>query len=369
MANICCTEHLPSLANQDYMDNIRELNDRLDMVKDIARPGCSYEPIDDEDLQFGDSATSSDVLKHSLVDDHPLLRLKKCSNNGKGKRNDNNFVSLEGPFGSLVVPHILPEPLFSWSLIGLFSCSSFIDSLPVKDIARPGCSYEGTKIETVVYADSDHAGYPVDQKSTSGIYTFVGCCLTSWFSKKQTALAISTIESEYVIAGKALNGKTRNKPKELLPYGMLLTRLFKHAVSVSPELAFDHYLSHDRAMHLLAPHYERKTRSDNGKKRPRKSMTSSPSSNHHFLSLPLDSIGDENDDESFHSHYYSSSQNISSSSNVVLRVCQNIPHESQDLNTYLSETINIQTQQRDAHCDGLKSIGQSIKDMMRGKRH
>ncbi|GJU03974.1 hypothetical protein Tco_1114312 [Tanacetum coccineum] len=60
--------------------------------------------------------------------------------------------------------------------------------------------------------------------------------------------------------------KIRNKPKELLPYGMLLTRLFKHAVSVSPELAFDHFLSHDRAMYPLAPNYERKTRADRGKK-------------------------------------------------------------------------------------------------------
>ncbi|GJV75437.1 retrovirus-related pol polyprotein from transposon TNT 1-94 [Tanacetum coccineum] len=62
---------------------------------------------------------------------------------------------------------------------------------------------KGTGIETIVYADSDHAGDYVDQKSTSGICTFVGCCLTSWFSKKQTALAISTIEAEYVSAGKA----------------------------------------------------------------------------------------------------------------------------------------------------------------------
>ncbi|GKF74816.1 hypothetical protein Tco_0224260 [Tanacetum coccineum] len=37
----------------------------------------------------------------------------------------------------------------------------------------------------------------------SGICTFVGCCLTSWFSKKQSALAISTIEAEYVSARKA----------------------------------------------------------------------------------------------------------------------------------------------------------------------
>nr|GEW55105.1 retrovirus-related Pol polyprotein from transposon TNT 1-94 [Tanacetum cinerariifolium] len=31
----------------------------------------------------------------------------------------------------------------------------------------------------------------------------MGCCLTSWFAKKQTSLAISTTEAEYVSAGKA----------------------------------------------------------------------------------------------------------------------------------------------------------------------
>ncbi|GJZ47425.1 retrovirus-related pol polyprotein from transposon TNT 1-94 [Tanacetum coccineum] len=62
---------------------------------------------------------------------------------------------------------------------------------------------KGTGIETVVYADSDHAGDYVERKSTSGISTFVGYCLTSWFSKKQIALAISTTKAEYVSAGKA----------------------------------------------------------------------------------------------------------------------------------------------------------------------
>nr|GEV88863.1 reverse transcriptase domain-containing protein [Tanacetum cinerariifolium] len=169
----------------------------------------------------------------------------------------------------------------------------------------------GTGIETVVYADSDHVGDYVDRKSTSGICTFVRCCLTSWFSKKQTALAISTTEAEY-------------------------------------------------------------TRSDHGKKRPRELNTSSSSStttqNHPSSSLLLDAIIDENNDESFHSNSSSPYQNISSSSNVVPRVRQNLPHESHDLNTYLSETINIQTQQRDAHRNGFGSIGQAIKDMMSGKR-
>ncbi|GJT91659.1 hypothetical protein Tco_1080504 [Tanacetum coccineum] len=99
--------------------------------------------------------------------------------------------------------------------------------------------------------------------------------------------------------------KTRSKPKELLPYGMLLTRLFKHVVSVFPELAIDRYTSHDRVMHPLAPHFKRKARSDCGKKRHRESNASSSSTtlNHPSSFHPLDDTLDENDDETFHSNF------------------------------------------------------------------
>nr|GEV92664.1 hypothetical protein [Tanacetum cinerariifolium] len=56
--------------------------------------------------------------------------------------------------------------------------------------------------------------------------------------------------------------KTQSKPNQVLPYGMLLTRLFKHVMSVFPDLAINRYILHDRVMHPLAPDYERKTRSD-----------------------------------------------------------------------------------------------------------
>ncbi|GJY51059.1 hypothetical protein Tco_0441906 [Tanacetum coccineum] len=62
---------------------------------------------------------------------------------------------------------------------------------------------KGKGVETILYVDSDHAGDDVDLKSISGVCTFMGCCLTSWFTKKQTALAISTTEAEYVSAEKA----------------------------------------------------------------------------------------------------------------------------------------------------------------------
>nr|GEV17406.1 copia protein [Tanacetum cinerariifolium] len=71
--------------------------------------------------------------------------------------------------------------------------------------------YRGTGIETVVYANSDHAVDYVDRKSTSGVCTFMRCCLTSWFAKKQRTLAISTIEAEYVSARKGMSTSTMDE--------------------------------------------------------------------------------------------------------------------------------------------------------------
>nr|GEW80191.1 copia protein [Tanacetum cinerariifolium] len=62
---------------------------------------------------------------------------------------------------------------------------------------------KGAIIETIVYDDSDQEVNYVDRKSTSGVCTFTGCCLTSWFAKKQIALAISTTKAEYVSVRKA----------------------------------------------------------------------------------------------------------------------------------------------------------------------
>ncbi|GJS13832.1 hypothetical protein Tco_0408304 [Tanacetum coccineum] len=74
----------------------------------------------------------------------------------------------------------------------------------IKETTHLGLWYpKGTGVETIIYANSNHVGDYVDSKSTSSVCTFMVCCLTSWFSKKQTALAISATEAEYVFAGKA----------------------------------------------------------------------------------------------------------------------------------------------------------------------
>ncbi|XP_073294570.1 secreted RxLR effector protein 161-like [Primulina huaijiensis] len=51
------------------------------------------------------------------------------------------------------------------------------------------------------YSDADYAGCKLDRKSTSGFCQFFGDRLISWFSKKQTSIATSTAEVEYLAAG------------------------------------------------------------------------------------------------------------------------------------------------------------------------
>nr|GFA43732.1 uncharacterized mitochondrial protein AtMg00810-like [Tanacetum cinerariifolium] len=52
----------------------------------------------------------------------------------------------------------------------------------------------------VAYSDSDYAGASLDRKSTTGGCQSLGCRLISWQCKKQTFVATSSTEAEYVAA-------------------------------------------------------------------------------------------------------------------------------------------------------------------------
>ncbi|GJS91213.1 hypothetical protein Tco_0773849 [Tanacetum coccineum] len=54
--------------------------------------------------------------------------------------------------------------------------------------------------DLVAYFDSDYVGASLDKKSTTGGCQFLGCRLISWQCKKQTVVASSSIEAEYVAA-------------------------------------------------------------------------------------------------------------------------------------------------------------------------
>ena len=64
-----------------------------------------------------------------------------------------------------------------------------------------GLKYEANqKINLEGYVDSDWAGIAIDRKSTLGRCFSVGLGVSSWFRKKQSCVALSTTEAEYVAA-------------------------------------------------------------------------------------------------------------------------------------------------------------------------
>ncbi|GKE00033.1 hypothetical protein Tco_1388016, partial [Tanacetum coccineum] len=164
---------------------------------------------------FNQSKYIKDMLKKfGLEDSKPMKTLMSLDTKlTKDKECESvDSTKYRGMIGSLLyLTASRPNIMFSFCLCARFQedpKTSHLEAVKrifryIKGTMHLGLWYpNGTGIETIVYADSNHAGDYVDRKSTTGICTFVGCCLTSWFSKKQTALAISTTKAEYVSAKK-----------------------------------------------------------------------------------------------------------------------------------------------------------------------
>nr|GFB27440.1 hypothetical protein [Tanacetum cinerariifolium] len=74
--------------------------------------------------------------------------------------------------------------------------------------------------DLVAYSDSDYAGASLDRKSTTGGCQFLGCRLISWQCKKQTVVATSSTEAEYVVAASGC-AQVLWMQNQLLDYGIL----------------------------------------------------------------------------------------------------------------------------------------------------
>ncbi|GKC46376.1 putative ribonuclease H-like domain-containing protein [Tanacetum coccineum] len=81
--------------------------------------------------------------------------------------------------------------------------------------------------DLVANTDSDYAGASLDRKSTTGGCQFLGCRLISWQCKKQTVVANSTTEAEYVAASSCC-GQVLWIQNQLLDYGynFMHTKIF-----------------------------------------------------------------------------------------------------------------------------------------------
>ncbi|GJZ63280.1 retrovirus-related pol polyprotein from transposon TNT 1-94 [Tanacetum coccineum] len=192
----------------------------------------------------------------------PMSSETKLTRNEEGEPIDD--TKYRGMIGSLLYLTVsLPDIMFSVCLCARFQeapKTSHLEAVKrifryIKGTSHLGLWYpRGTGLETIVYADSDHTGDYVDRKSTSGVCTFLGCCLTSWMSKKQTALAILTTEAEYVSARKACQEALWMK-QTLVDYEVKLNDVpvlcdNKGAIDLSKNLVL-----HSRTKHIEIRHH------------------------------------------------------------------------------------------------------------------
>ncbi|GJW77038.1 retrovirus-related pol polyprotein from transposon TNT 1-94 [Tanacetum coccineum] len=201
-----CDEFAKIMHDEFEMSMMGELNFFL---------GLQIKQMEDG-IFFNQSKYIKEMLKKFGLEDSKPMKTPMSSDTKLTKDEECESVDstkYRGMIGSLLyLTASRPDIMFSVCLCARFQEAPKTSHLEaVKRIFRynKGTTHlglwypKGTGIETIVYANSDHVGDYVNRKSTSGICTFVGCCLTSWFSKKQTTLAISTTEAEYVSAGKA----------------------------------------------------------------------------------------------------------------------------------------------------------------------
>ncbi|GJS34583.1 putative ribonuclease H-like domain-containing protein [Tanacetum coccineum] len=86
---------------------------------------------------------------------------------------------------------------------------SMIRSLMYLTASRPDIMFADSLLELITYTDSDYAGATLDRKSTTGGCQLLGNRLISWQCKKQTVVATSTTEAEYVAAANCCGQRKR----------------------------------------------------------------------------------------------------------------------------------------------------------------
>nr|GEX44897.1 ribosomal protein L7Ae/L30e/S12e/Gadd45 [Tanacetum cinerariifolium] len=147
------------------------------------------------------------------------------------------------------------------------------------------------------------------------------------------------------------------EPRLIMPYGMLLTRLFKHVMTINHGVLDDYYDLYDRVMYPLTAQQERKTRKDYGTKRARHSTSSSSSFGQPSSSRLNDDDNDRNDEGTSRASTISPTRFVNLLSNDIPRVFLDPPNIDPNMEPFYSrktKIINRQVQLRDEQRGGIR---------------
>ncbi|GKA18589.1 putative ribonuclease H-like domain-containing protein [Tanacetum coccineum] len=108
--------------------------------------------------------------------------------------------------------------------------------------------------DLVAYTDNDYAGASLDRKSTTGGCQFLGCRLISWQCKKQTVVANSTTEAEYIAASNCC-GQVLWIQNQLLDYGYNFMQTKIHIDNESTICIVKNPIFHSKTKHIEIRHH------------------------------------------------------------------------------------------------------------------
>ncbi|GJT93033.1 putative ribonuclease H-like domain-containing protein, partial [Tanacetum coccineum] len=109
-------------------------------------------------------------------------------------------------------------------------------------------------LELVAYTDSDYAGATLDRKSTTRGCQFLGNRLISWQCKKQTVVATSTTEAEYVAAASCC-GQVLWIQNQLLDYGYNFMNTVIYIDNTSTICIIENPVQHSKTKHIEIRHH------------------------------------------------------------------------------------------------------------------
>ncbi|GKD17325.1 putative ribonuclease H-like domain-containing protein [Tanacetum coccineum] len=104
------------------------------------------------------------------------------------------------------------------------------------------------------YSDSDYAGANLDRKSTTGGCQFLGRRLISWQCKKQTIVATSTTEAEYVAAANCC-GQVLWIQNQMLDYGFNFMNTKIYIDNESTICIVKNPVYHSKTKHIAIRHH------------------------------------------------------------------------------------------------------------------
>ncbi|GKF08745.1 hypothetical protein Tco_0042969 [Tanacetum coccineum] len=108
--------------------------------------------------------------------------------------------------------------------------------------------------DLVAYTNSDYAEENLDRKSTTGGCQFLGCRLISWQCKKQTMVANSTIEAEYIAASSCC-GQVLWIQNQLLDYRYNFMQTKIHIDNESTICIVENLVFYSKTKHIEIRHH------------------------------------------------------------------------------------------------------------------